>query len=142
MTDSPSVLIGKVFKIASDAHKEQFRRDGVTPYIKHPMAVADRVSHLGHEYVCVAYLHDVLEDTSVSVQDLYDAGVPANIVVAVIVLTKHEGISYDDYLKNIKNNELARHVKIADMLSNLADSPSNKQIRKYAKGLLFLVDGV
>ena len=141
MTDSPSVLIGKVFKIASDAHKGQFRSDGVTPYIKHPMAVADRVSNLGHEYVCVAYLHDVLEDTNVSVQDLYDAGVPANIVVAVIVLTKHEGISYDDYLKNIKNNELARRVKIADMLSNLADSPSIKQIRKYAKGLLFLVDG-
>lgn len=140
MNYSSSVLVGNVRMIAINAHKGQYRRDGVTPYINHPFAVADRVDHLGHEYVCVALLHDVLEDTQVSVQDLYDVGVPANIVVAVIVLTKHEGISYDDYLKNIKQNELARRVKIADMISNLADNPTDKQIKKYAKGLDFLMN--
>jgi (p)ppGpp synthase/HD superfamily hydrolase len=140
MNYSSSVLVGKVRMIALNAHKGQYRRDGVTPYINHPLMVADSVDHLGHEYVCVALLHDVLEDTQVSVQDLYDAGVPANIVVAVIVLTKHEGISYDDYLKNIKQNELARRVKIADMISNLADNPTDNQIKKYAKGLDFLMN--
>ena len=140
MTDSPSVLVGKVFAIAATAHKGQYRRDGKTPYIKHPMSVADRVTKYGHEYVSVAYLHDVLEDTNVSVQDLYDLDVPTNIVVAVIQLTKHKGINYDDYLKNIKSNELARRVKIADILSNLADDPSDKQIVKYAKGLTYLME--
>ena len=136
-------LLKKVFQIANDAHSGQYRRDGVTPYIKHPMDVATRVSHLGNEYVAVAYLHDVLEDTDTTVDDLVNAGVPNDIIQAVSILTKHnhDKISYDEYLVNVKNNNLARRVKIADMLSNLADSPTDKQIRKYSKGLLFLVDG-
>ena len=55
MIDSPSVLVGKVFGIAANAHNGQYRRDGTTPYIKHSMAVADRVIKYGYEYVCVAY---------------------------------------------------------------------------------------
>ena len=140
MTDSSNGLINKVCKLAKDAHAGQFRRDGVTPYIKHPMQVADRVRHLGHEYVCVAYLHDVLEDTKVSYSELENEGIPENILKAVEILTKSDDISYDEYLYSIKCNELARKVKIADMLSNLADNPTDKQIKKYAKGLLFLVD--
>lgn len=49
MTDSPSVLLGKVFGIAATAHNDQYRRDIKSPYIKHPMAVADRVTKYGHE---------------------------------------------------------------------------------------------
>jgi (p)ppGpp synthase/HD superfamily hydrolase len=143
MTDSSNGLINKVCKLAKDAHAGQFRRDGVTPYIKHPMQVADRVRHLGHEYVCVAYLHDVLEDTKVTYSDLENEGIPENIIKAVEILSKNlynENVSYDQYLSCVKKNELARKVKIADMISNLADNPTDKQIKKYAKGLLFLVD--
>ena len=140
MTDSPNFLIGLSMHIAFKAHVNQYRRDGVTPYINHPRAVADRVRHLGHEYVCVAYLHDVLEDTKVTYSDLENEGIPENILKAVEILTKSDDISYDEYLYSIKCNELARKVKIADMLSNLADNPTDKQIKKYAKGLLFLVD--
>jgi (p)ppGpp synthase/HD superfamily hydrolase len=140
MTDSPEILVNKVLQIAIKAHSNQYRRDGVTPYIKHPMEVARRVSHLGHEYVCVAYLHDVLEDTKVTYSDLEKEGIPENILKAVEILTKSEDISYDEYLYSIKCNKLACQVKIADMLSNLADKPTDKQIKKYAKGLLFLVD--
>jgi (p)ppGpp synthase/HD superfamily hydrolase len=143
MTDSPNFLIGLAMHIAFKAHVNQYRRDGVTPYIKHPMAVVDRVSHLGHEYVCVAYLHDVIEDTKVSYSDLKDEGIPENILKAVAILNKNlysDDTSYEEYLACVKKNELARKVKIADMLSNLADNPTDKQIKKYAKGLLFLVD--
>lgn len=132
--------VDKCRTIAISAHYGQFRRDGKTPYIEHCYAVARRVSGLGKDFVCVALLHDLLEDTTVSVQDLYDADISPNIIVAVIVLTKHKGVSYEDYLKNIRQNELARQVKIADMLSNLAESPTNEQIRKYSQGLLFLTE--
>jgi (p)ppGpp synthase/HD superfamily hydrolase len=126
--------------IALSAHANQYRRNGYTPYIEHPYAVADRVEHLGYKYICVALLHDVLEDTKVTANDLLAAGVEEDIVVAVQLLTKHPSCSYDEYLKLVKFNNLACHVKIADMLSNLADSPTNKQIRKYATGLLFLTE--
>jgi (p)ppGpp synthase/HD superfamily hydrolase len=144
MTDSSAnFLISLSMQIAIKAHFGQYRRDGVTPYIKHPIAVADRVSHLGYEYACVAYLHDVIEDTKVTDSDLKDEGIPENILKAVAILSKNlynENVSYDQYLSCVKKNELARKVKIADMISNLADNPTDKQIKKYAKGLLFLVD--
>ena len=132
--------IDKCRMIAINAHAGQTRRDKKTPYIEHCYAVAKRVAHLGNKYICVALLHDVLEETKVTAHDLLTAGVDEDIVVAVQLLTKHPSRSYDEYLKLVKFNNLACHVKIADMLSNLADSPTNKQIRKYAKGLLFLTE--
>lgn len=132
--------IDKCRMIAINAHAGQTRRDKKTPYIEHCYAVAKRVAHLGNKYICVALLHDVLEETKVTAHDLLTAGVDEDIVVAVQLLTKHPSRSYDEYLKLVKFNNLACHVKIADMLSNLADSPTNKQIRKYATGLLFLTE--
>lgn len=132
--------IEKCTNIALSAHANQYRRDGTTPYITHCLAVAHRVRRFGEKHVCIALLHDVLEDTNVTVHDLLAAGVEEDIVAAVQILTKHPSRSYDEYLKVVKSNDLARNVKIADMLSNLADSPTNKQIRKYATGLLFLTE--
>jgi (p)ppGpp synthase/HD superfamily hydrolase len=127
-------------KLVEKAHFNQYRRDGKTPYIEHIYAVEKRVSHFGNDYRAVAVCHDILEDTKVTYSDLENEGIPENILKAVEILTKSDDISYDEYLYSIKCNELARKVKIADMLSNLADNPTDKQIKKYAKGLLFLVD--
>ena len=129
-------------EIAIKAHKGQFRRDGQTPYINHPIDVRHRVMNRGggERAQAVAYLHDVLEDTNVTMHDLIEAGFSLDIVNAVLALSKLNGIDYDEYLSLVKQNDLAREVKIADMLSNLADSPTNKQIKKYAKGLAFLVE--
>ena len=138
-------LITKCLNIATRAHSGQFRRDGVTEYIVHPITVADKVAKFGYEYVCVAYLHDVLEDTDFTAKDLLAQGIPSNIVSAVQTLTKEKDTSswrsgyYAQYLYDIKNNELARRVKVADMLSNLGDDPTDKQIVKYAKGLVYLM---
>lgn len=126
--------------IAAKAHDGQYRRDRITPYIEHCYAVAERVSHLGESYICVALLHDVLEDTATTAHDLIMAGVDADVIAAVQLLTKHPNMDYDLYLKLIKINELACRVKIADMLHNLSDKPTKNQIRKYAKGLLFLTE--
>ncbi len=140
-----SILIGTALvvlaeRIARQAHAGQFRRDGVTPYIVHPEAVASRV--FKPEEKATAWLHDVLEDTHMTKQDLLDAGIPENVVEAVVIMTKTEGVSYSDYLVKVKENPIARVVKIADMNSNLADTPTPKQIAKYAEGLKFLaIDG-
>jgi (p)ppGpp synthase/HD superfamily hydrolase len=138
-------LVNKSLDIARKAHAGKFRRDGVTEYIVHPIDVANRVKKFGLEYVCVAYLHDVLEDTLLMSYDLIDQGIPKHIVEAVKILTKEKGMNYagyyfDEYLYNVRNNELARRVKIADMISNLADNPTDKQIRKYGEGLVYLTE--
>lgn len=145
----------KAYQIASEAHSGQTRRDGKTPYIKHIDAVIARVKER-HEtavllrdmtedelysLMAVAALHDVAEDTSVTAADLLAAGIPQEVVDAVVVMTHPAGERYFDYLIRVKANPLAAKVKVADMLSNLADSPTDRQIVKYAKGLLFLVDG-
>lgn len=126
--------------ISHTAHLGQYRRDGVTPYINHPMTVAAKVRHLGELYEAAALLHDVAEDSNISAADLINAGVDLAVVTAVIALTKIKGVSYDDYLVLVKANPIARRVKVADMIHNLSESPTDKQIAKYGKGLLFLID--
>lgn len=86
----------------------------------------------------VAWLHDVIEDSDHTAESLRDAGVPARCVEAVVLLTKTRETDYGDYLERVASSPLAAKVKVADMLSNLADQPTRKQIRKYATGLLRL----
>ncbi len=131
-------IIENAKRIASRAHSGQHRRDGWMPYINHPAAVAERLANESPEVVATAWLHDVLEDTAMMRQDLYDAGIPASVVEAVHVLTKNDETEYADYLSRVKAHPIACKVKVADMLANLADAPTEKQIVKYARGLLFL----
>lgn len=133
-------LLEKITTIATTAHAGEFRRDNKTPYVEHLFAVENRVKQFGLEYRAVALLHDIMENTKITANDLLVSGVPVNVVTAVQLLTKTPDRSYKDYLLLIKPNELARKVKIADMLSNLADDPTDYQIRKYSRGLLTLVD--
>ena len=135
-------LVSKCLDIAIKAHAGQYRRDGVTSYIYHVYEVAKRVNKFDEDHICVALLHDVIEDSDITSYDLLKEGVPMHIVTAVSLLTKPKyfEMTYKKYLVEIKKNELARRVKIADMLSNLADDPTDNQIKKYAKGLDFLVD--
>lgn len=125
--------------IGQAAHFGQTRRDGVTPYFSHCEDVASRLNEYDYAGRSVAYLHDSIEDTCVTRESLISKGVSKTIVDAVVALTKVKGESYDRYLMNVYNNPLARKVKIADMLSNLSDTPSERQVKKYAKGLQFLI---
>lgn len=122
-------------EIATKAHEGQFRRDGVTPYITHPEAVASRVSVTAEP---VAWLHDVLEDCPEwKLEHLIEAGVSQHVWDAVMTLTKMESIYYD-YIIHVMRNPLAREVKIADIEHNLASTPSPKNITKYKLALLWL----
>ena len=124
--------------IAIGAHAGQTRRDGRTPYSKHAFRVSDKMWP-DEDAVAVAWLHDVIEDTEETEYTLKAQGVPDHVVNAVVDMTKVEGESYADYMVRVAANPLARKVKIADMLDNLSDDPTPKQIKKYARGLLVLV---
>lgn len=134
---STAALVQLAQDLATEAHRGQFRRGGVIPYIEHPRTVVARVGDNLDAQV-VAWLHDVIEDSAQTAETLMAAGIPAHLVEAVVLLTKSGDISYEDYLEKVAANPLAAKVKIADMLSNLADTPTPKQIRKYAQGLLRL----
>ncbi len=133
------------FELTQAAHEGQTRRDGVTPYFNHVKDVArvagDRFG-FDDELIATALLHDCLEDTSLSEKKMADAGICQNVIEAVQWLTLSKDKSYLGNIRAIKNsnNHLAIKVKIADNLSNLADSPTDKQILKYAKSLQILME--
>jgi len=132
-------IVDRAKEIALRAHSGQFRRDGMTPYAHHPERIAARVAG-DAQAEAVAWLHDVLEGSEETEASLAQSGMPTSVIEAVRLLTKRSGLSYEDYLLGLRHNALARKVKIQDMLDNLSDSPTERQIAKYARGLLMLCD--
>lgn len=103
--------------IATRAHAGQVDKGG-RAYIEHPVRVAERVKVYGDEAVVVALLHDVVEDTSVTLKHLYEAGFNDCVLAAVAAITKDPEESYDAYIGRVKQNRLATLVKIADLTDN------------------------
>jgi (p)ppGpp synthase/HD superfamily hydrolase len=124
--------------IARRAHGGQFRRDGVTPYVAHPADVAARLAG-DPAAQAAAWLHDVLEDTDETSATLRAQGVPDDIIACVEVLTHQADVDDLTYWKSVRRHPLATRVKLADMLSNLSDHPSDNQVRKYAHGMAVLL---
>lgn len=117
------------------------RRDGCTPYIDHPASVAKWLFRKPDDFIATSWLHDVLEDTVATIETFQEYGVDQHIIDAVILLSKNlSGMDTMDYLNRIKANGIARQVKIADMICNLADNPTEDQIKKYIKRLKFLIE--
>ena len=113
----------KALSIAEEAHKGQFRKDGTTPYIEHPMKVASFLYTLGireDEILAIALLHDVLEDTKVTAHALLGAGFSKEVVAAVCLVTKKSDYNNKEYYENILMDPYATIVKIADRAHNLA----------------------
>lgn len=127
-------LENKAKAFATNAHNGQFRRDGITPYINHPEKVASMMDT--DEEKAVAWLHDVLEDTTVTADDL-SKEFPSHIVSCVQKLTKSNA-PYLDYLYTVSEWGITKRVKMADMLSNLTDDPTPKQVQKYTEGIMYL----
>ena len=126
-------VIEKAALVAKVAHRGQTRWDKSVPYITHPEAVAKIVRELGYGefYQAVAWLHDIVEDTSVTIKGLREAGFDGDIVHAVAALTKHEGVSYLQYLLVVKTNRIARVVKLADLTHNMSDLKDGARKSKY-----------
>lgn len=135
---------------AQYAHRGQKRRTG-EPYIVHPNRVADIVSSYYPENKIAYYsalLHDSLEDAidqgNVSdeeemialIHDSIESPEIANEVIeTVFALTKPKNANYGEYLLSLSGNENALIVKMADMLDNISDNPSDRQKEKYSLAL-------
>ena len=111
--------IRKAEEIAREAHKNQKRWDG-SHYIEHPKRVA--LSFNDFDCRIVGWLHDVLEDTDTTEQNLIDEGIPSRLVKSIKNLTKKEEENYYDFVMRIKNDPIATKVKIADIEDNLSDN--------------------
>lgn len=105
----------RAIEIAVAAHATQTRKDG-TPYILHPLRLMMAVDL--PEARIVAVLHDVVEDTDVTLDDLKSEGFSEAIIEAVDCVTHEPNVSYEDYIQRIKGNEIARQVKLADLRDN------------------------
>ncbi|MFS0781499.1 GTP pyrophosphokinase [Bacillus sp. 1P06AnD] len=134
--------IEKALEIALHAHAGQTDKGG-KPYILHPLRVMNSVE--GDYLQIIAILHDVVEDSGWSLNDLSEVGFSASVIRSVDCLTKREGEDYQTYLSRVKSDPLAVQVKRADLMDNSNLSrilhPTDEDLQrvaKYAGALAFL----
>ncbi len=137
-------LVDLALEIAKKAHEGQVDKGG-RPYIGHPIAVADIVESESEKIV--ALLHDVCEDSDVTLEGLRKAGFSKEVLDAVQAITKVGGESYEDYLARVVRNPIATTVKIADMthnsdLSRISNPTENdlERVEKYKASIKRLKD--
>ena len=103
-------------ELAVEKHKNQTDKAG-NPYILHPLHVMENVNN--KEGKIVAILHDIIEDTDITENYLLKIGLSKRIVDAVVALTGSEDMDYQEYIKNLSSNPLAKEVKLADLEHNM-----------------------
>ncbi len=132
-------------RIAYDAHHGQTDKTGL-PYIYHPLHLAE---HIGDDEVLIAtaLLHDIVEDTPLTFEDLSATGMSDEVIAALRLLTHDESVPYMDYVRNIKNSgsKTAIAVKKADLIHNsntwrlvALDEKAKVRIEKYRAALELL----
>ena len=104
-------------KLCFKAHKEQVDKAGI-PYVFHPISLAERFGEDQEAETCVALLHDVLEDTDYTVDDIRAAGMSDEVIEALLLLNHNPKVEYMDYVRHLSKNNIARHVKICDLQHN------------------------
>ena len=109
-------MIEQALLIAEKAHHGQTDKAG-KPYIEHPKRVAQALQTV--EEKMAGLLHDVIEDTKLTAEDLINLGMPEVVVEAVVALTKQPGETYDAFIDRVKTNPLAVRVKMADIGDNM-----------------------
>lgn len=105
----------KAMKLCFSAHKDQVDKGGL-PYVFHPFHLAEQMDE--EDTVIVALLHDVVEDTDLTIADLAEMGFSPQVIGAIQVMTHPKGVPYLDYVAGIKSNPIARQVKLADLRHN------------------------
>jgi (p)ppGpp synthase/HD superfamily hydrolase len=107
----------KAMRIAFDAHNGQVDRIGV-PYVFFSFHLAEQMTD--EVSACAALLHDVVEDTEMTFEDLAGLGITPEVIEAVRLLTHDEAVPYMDYVRNIRDsgNPAALAVKLADLRHN------------------------
>ena len=107
--------LDRAIELAKQHHKGQTNKAG-KPYIEHPLRVMNQMK--SEEEKIVAVLHDIVEDTDISLNDLKNEGFSEEAVSAVECLTKQDGENYDSYIERISFNPLAVKIKLADLEDN------------------------
>lgn len=145
--DLKNPVVRKAFTLAVLAHKDVRRKSG-EPYINHPLRTAKHLERLGYgvDVIATAVLHDAVEDSDLTLDDLRRHGFSERIVAAVDSVTKRPGEEYGQAVLRASQNPIGQLVKLADNLDNsseeqlkpFSEEKRAKQIRKYspARGVL------
>lgn len=132
----------KALKLCYEAHKDQVDKSGM-PYVFHPFHLAEQMKD--EDTTIAALLHDVVEDTVYTIEDIRELGFNERVMEALVLLTHDPAVSYMDYVAGLKGNPIARTVKLADLEHNSdltrIDVPDEQMISrceryKQAKSLL------
>ena len=133
-----TALTVRAAQIAYEKHHGQIDKIGM-PYVFHPMHVAEMMDD--EISTCVALLHDVVEDTDMTFEEL-EKEFPEEVIAPLRVLTHEKGEDYLEYIRGVKGNEIALKVKKADMAHNtdpdrmrLLNSPEKEEYfrKKYGE---------
>ncbi|MBR4943199.1 MAG: GTP pyrophosphokinase [Clostridia bacterium] len=134
----------KAMKLCFEAHKEQTDKTGM-PYVFHPFHLAEQMQ-TEEETVC-ALLHDIIEDTPYTLEDLRGMGFAERVLDALALLTHAKDVPYMEYVEAIAKNPIAKQVKMADLRHNsdrgrMAGEPIDERMlarwEKYALALEYL----
>ncbi len=129
-------------KLCFEAHKEQPDKSGL-PYVFHPFHLAEQMET--EETTIVALLHDLVEDTEYTIEDLIDMGFDKRVTDAIALMTHADGVEYMAYVAAIKENPIAKAVKLADLRHNsdltrldIVDEKALKRREKYLQAIALL----
>ena len=135
-------LTKKALQISFAAHKNQTDKSGM-PYVYHPFHLAEQMDD--ENSVCVALLHDVVEDTDMTLADLIRAGFPKEVTDALALMTHDDLTPYMDYVERLSHNPIAAKVKIADLAHNsdltrldVVREKDRERVKKYHKAMKLL----
>ncbi len=135
-------LTKKALRLSFEAHKGQVDKTGM-PYVFHPFHLAEQMDD-EISTVC-ALLHDVVEDTDITFENLLQMGFPQTVIDVLKLLTHEDSIPYMDYVAKIAGNPIAKKVKIADLTHNsdttrldVVDEKAESRCKKYQQALEIL----
>lgn len=125
------VMLEQAISLAAQRHAGQVDKANA-PYILHPLRVMLNMPDIEHQIVAV--LHDILEDTTTTIDELYYLGMQTHLVEAIVALTRHQGESRIQAAQRIVQNPIARVVKLADITDNMdlsrIQSPTMKDFER------------
>ena len=137
-------MLDKAIAIASQAFMGKYDKGG-EPYILHCLHVMRRVKRLGKEAMIAAVLHDLIEDTDWTAEQLIEEGFDPQTVALIVLLTHQDGEEYMDYIMRISVSPIARTIKMADLRHNSdihrmkgLREKDFKRLEKYHKAYAYL----
>lgn len=132
----------KAMKIAYNAHNGQMDKGGI-PYIFHPYHLAEQMKT--EETVITALLHDIIEDTPLTISWLREQGFSESVLEALTLLRHETDMPYMEYIQRLQNNKIACQVKLEDLKHNSdisridqMDDRDRKRLKKYKKAIAYL----